>query len=214
MTPAGDARSLLGAARSRFAALPRPRRIAALASALWTVLVAAYAIGFLGGASQARGTVALDALFFLVTLVLPLILIWIAAFLAEELARQRNAIAALVDLAAPLTDALRETAARLEHAAPAPDASSGLALDRLLDGQDRIAAALAALEASPAPAPPPGAAPQPRPARIAEPRQTSPQARSPGPPAPGRLDLPRPCPSPTCRCSPSPRRKRRSAGTT
>ena len=46
-----------------------------------------YADGFLAvaGAGSDRGMLFLDAMFFLVALVLPLLLIWLAAWLAEEL---------------------------------------------------------------------------------------------------------------------------------
>ncbi|PJN92523.1 hypothetical protein CNY89_28955, partial [Amaricoccus sp. HAR-UPW-R2A-40] len=50
------------------------------------VLVGAYAIGF-SGASSARGTSFVDGAFFLVAWALPVLLVWLAAFLAEELLR-------------------------------------------------------------------------------------------------------------------------------
>lgn len=96
----------------------RARRWAGLASVVWVVLVVAYAIGFLG-VSRERGTVFLDAVFFLVALVLPLILIWLAAQLAAELERQRDLIAALAEVAVPLTQSLGETRASLDRHAPA-----------------------------------------------------------------------------------------------
>ena len=65
------------------------RRAAAAASLVWAVAVLAYGFGFFG-ASQARGTAFLDGAFFLLALTLPLILIWMAVSLAEELARLRD----------------------------------------------------------------------------------------------------------------------------
>ena len=99
-----------------------PRRAAILASVVWAVLVGAYALAFLGGASEARGTVLIDGLFFLVSLVLPLILVWLAAFLAEELLRQRDVVAALAEAAAPTIEAMEATRATLQKHGPAsPD---------------------------------------------------------------------------------------------
>ena len=104
----------------RFQALPRYRRWATLASLVWVVVVASYAIGFFGGEGAAgRGTVFVDGLFFLIALVLPLMLIWLAAWLAEELERQREIIAALAELTPPLIEALQATRDTLERHAPA-----------------------------------------------------------------------------------------------
>ena len=96
-----------------------PRRAAAVASVVWAVAVGAYALAFLGGASEPRGTMFLDGVFFLVATVLPLILVWLAAFLAEELARQREVVAALAEAAAPMIDALENARATLEKHGPA-----------------------------------------------------------------------------------------------
>ena len=77
----------------------------------------AYGIGFLSVAAggQARGTLFLDAMFFLVALVLPLLLIWLAAWLAEELERQREFVAALAEVTAPLIGALAATREALDR---------------------------------------------------------------------------------------------------
>ena len=47
---------------------------------------------------QGRGTLFLDAMFFLLALALPLMLVWLAAWLAEELERQREIVAALAEV--------------------------------------------------------------------------------------------------------------------
>lgn len=162
---------------ARFEALGPIRRRAALASAVWSVLVVAYAIGFFG-ASQARGTTFLDGAFFLVTLVLPLILVWFGAFLAEELARQREMIAAMAELVAPLVGALEATRTALERHGPAspPElraaveaalrsapraeapAPAAPALDRIEAGQARLETQIAALRSEMAAPPAPGLA--------------------------------------------------------
>ena len=104
----------------RFQALPRHRRVAALVGLVWVIVVTGYAIGFLGSAGPAsRGTVFIDGLFFLVALVLPLMLLWLAARLAEELAYQRELIAALAELMPPLIEALQETRETLARHGPA-----------------------------------------------------------------------------------------------
>ncbi|MFT3972589.1 MAG: hypothetical protein QM699_03815 [Amaricoccus sp.] len=105
----------------RLTGLRGPGRWAVAASLAWVVIVLAYGIGFLSvaAATESRGTVVLDALFFLVALALPLGLIWLAAWLAEELARQREVVAALAEVAAPLIAAMDETRAGLaQHASP------------------------------------------------------------------------------------------------
>ena len=63
-----------------------------------------YAAGFFAVAAggQGRGTLFLDAMFFLLALAVPLVLVWLAAWLAEELAAQRELVAALAEVAAPL----------------------------------------------------------------------------------------------------------------
>jgi hypothetical protein len=163
----------LGRAAARLEALGPIRRRALLASVIWTVLVAAYAIGFFA-ASAARGTTFLDGAFFLVTLALPLILVWLAAWLAEELARQRDMIAALADLATPLFAELEATRTELERHGPASPAevrraveaglqagrgdATAVAAERILAGQAELGAALDRLrrriETAPGPAGP------------------------------------------------------------
>jgi len=96
----------------------RPRRAATLTSVVWAVLLGGYALAFIDGASNPRGTVLIDGLFFLVALVLPLILIWLAALLAEELERQRDIVAALAEAAAPMIDVMETTRATLERNGP------------------------------------------------------------------------------------------------
>ena len=84
------------------------------------MLVASYAIGFFGASAGGRGGATfLDGLFFLIALVLPLILIALAAWLAEELERQRAVVAALADLVPPLIGALDGTRNALENHGPA-----------------------------------------------------------------------------------------------
>jgi hypothetical protein len=108
----------------RFQALPRYRRWAALASLVWIVVVVSYAIGFLGSDGPAsRGTIFIDGLFFLIALILPLLLVWLSARFAEELERQREAIAALAEVTPPLVEALQATRAALDrHGAASPQA--------------------------------------------------------------------------------------------
>ena len=165
----------------RLGAMPRFRRWAAVASAGWAVLVVAYGIGFLSVAAggQARGTLFLDAMFFLVALVLPLVLAWVAAWLAEELERQREIVAALAEVTAPLVGALAATRQALERQTPAtsPEAIHAVVqnavigarvdysvpLDRLLAGQARVEVALQKLTLRRA------AAPEPEPPVVEEP---------------------------------------------
>jgi hypothetical protein len=220
MTQAGAMAARLpragAAAFARFEALGPARRRAALASAVWVVLVAAYAIGFFGASAQ-RGTVFLDGAFFLVTLALPLILVWLAAFLAEELARQREMIAALAELAGPLAEALEGARASLDRHAPASPAelrravegalvaargadAGQPALERLLAGQTRIEAALGSLRAAQPAAPEAAAADRPRAPRAAAAGPSAARAAPPSRPraaptaaaaaAAGQADLP------------------------
>lgn len=152
------------APRLRLAALGRPARWAAGASLAWAVLVLAYGIGFLSvaGAGQERGTLFLDAMFFLVALVLPVLLLCLAAWLAGELTRQREIVAALAEAAAPLAGALSEGRAALDPQEAASAAAVGRALEdairavrqdlaasleRIAAGQARIEAALRHLAA-------------------------------------------------------------------
>lgn len=208
--PRGGTRPARGADRApgvaaRFDALGRIRRRAALATLVWTVLVAAYAIGFFG-TSSARGTAFLDGAFFLVAWALPVILIWLAAFLAEELARLRATVAALGADAGPLAAALEATRASLDRhpAAPRPpepgraeevSAAVGTALERLVTGQAEILAGLATLRAAPA------APPAPRPPRPAAPAQTrgAPPPRAPAAAPTTEADL---APAPAPRAEP------------
>ncbi len=169
----------LDAARGRFAALGGIKRAALAAGLIWVVVVCTYAIAFLAVASatQTRGTLFLDAMFFLVTLVLPLILVGLAAWLAEELARQRAVIAALAELAVPLIEAMEATRATLRDHGPAspqdihravqgamlgtraPDVTQ--TLERILAHLAQTRAALEAMGGPPQPAPAP--APEPKP---------------------------------------------------
>lgn len=137
-------RGLLG----RLTSLTGPRRWASLATLAWIVVVLAYGIGFLSVAAdtQTRGTVFLDAMFFLVALVLPTGLIWLAAWLADELARQREIVAALANVTAPLVIALEETRTTLAHHT-SPDA-----IARAVGGA--VADAVAARERAERPADP------------------------------------------------------------
>jgi hypothetical protein len=224
-TPQGG--SGLRARLDQFWEQGRARRWAVLASAVWVVLVTAYAIGFLG-VSRERGTVFLDLMFFLVALVLPLILIWLAAQLAAEMERQRALIAALAEVAVPLTEALGLTRASLERNAPAsPEAIEAAVraalsearlaeiagpLGRVAEGQAALQAALRALDAKIATGPvargrslPPRPAPRPAPRRGSRhgPSRSATGAASAGPrrgPSRRRRTRPnRPCrlPSPT-----------------
>lgn len=101
--------------------MPRIRRIGLGTGLFWVVLVLAYAAGFLAirAGAQPRGTAFLDAMFFLVALTLPLILIWLACYLAEELTRQREVIAALAEVAAPMIDGLEDLRRTLQSHGPA-----------------------------------------------------------------------------------------------
>jgi hypothetical protein len=178
-----DIRSLA----DRFWSASAVNRTALIGGLLWAVLVVSYAGGYFAssGGGQARGTAFLDAVFFLVALVLPLGLVALAAWLAAELARQRAAVAGLVAAAGPLTEALGATRealardgpvsardveravaaalaqARVEFARDLGQAVQGPVAD-LREGQRRIEGALAAAApppAPPAPAPPPSPEP-------------------------------------------------------
>jgi hypothetical protein len=141
-----------------------PRRAALLASLIWSVLVGAYSLAFLFGASEPRGTLFLDAVFFLAAAILPLMLIWMAAFLAEELARQREVVAALAEAAAPMMEALEATRATLEkHGAASPadirkavqgaligaHPDHGPRIEQLLEGQAEIHRVIADIASRP-----------------------------------------------------------------
>jgi len=191
----------------RFAALPRYRRWAAGASLGWAVLVVAYGIGFFSVAAggQGRGTLFLDAMFFLVALTVPLVLTWLAAWLAEELERQRELIAALAGATAPLLAELAAAREALDRHGPAapeaiqravqaallgmrpPDPST--ALDRLQGGQARIEAALQRL--APADRPVPVATPAPEaPPPEPKPAEGPVSADEPAPPEPAETQAP------------------------
>lgn len=103
-------------------------RVAILVAGLWTILVLAYAAGYFRAAPAGRGTAFLDAVFFLIALVLPIGLVALAAWLAQELARQRQAVRDLVAASAPLIEALAETRAELAKKGPLTPAE----VDRLL----------------------------------------------------------------------------------
>ena len=190
----------------RLRALPRARRWAAGASLVWAVVVLAYAAGFLAVAAggQGRGTLFLDAMFFLLTLTVPLVLVWIAAWLAEELAAQRALVAALADAALPLAAALEAARTRADKpAGVTPEAMQravqaavaglkppdlGRPLDRLIIGQSRIESALQRLAVEPRPALQPGFADAPAPAPSA-PAPVAPEPSAAAPPE-------RPAPAP------------------
>lgn len=124
----------------------------------WAAIVIAYAVGFwsVAASGQGRGTLFLDALFFLVTLAVPIVMIWLAAWLAAELARQRELLAAFAGVAGPLLESLAATREVLDRESPAgsPEAIrravetavSGLVrpsdltapLERLAAGQSRL----------------------------------------------------------------------------
>lgn len=196
-------RSLLNAGRAglgRLRGLGTLWRVALAAGLLWAVLVLAYAIGFLAIAAdnQSRGTVFLDAMFLVVALVLPLILIGLAAWLADELARQRALLGALAEVVGPLITSLQTTSATLREHGPAspqdihravqgaltgargPDVTP--TLERILAHLTQTRAALEAMAGPPQPAPP--AAPSPPPERRPA------VARRPPPEAANQPDLP------------------------
>ncbi|PZQ52227.1 MAG: hypothetical protein DI556_00755 [Rhodovulum sulfidophilum] len=171
-----------------------PRRLAALASLGWAALVAAYAFGFAATASAARGTVGLDLLFFLLALALPVALFWITAFLADELARLRAAVAGFAEAIPGLAADLAETRAVLAAEGPVSPADIARAvrvamadearvdlsepLERLQRGQEEIRGELRAIAADPRWTRPAGKPtsprasekpPEPRPEPVAEP---------------------------------------------
>jgi hypothetical protein len=159
---AGLAMSPFRTLGDRVAGWPRHRRLAVALGAVWVVVVVGYAIGFLAVAAggQGRGTLFLDALFFLVVLTVPLLLLWLAAWLHEVLAEQRELTVALAGAVTPLLDELAATQAALARhvpttaedlrraveglqppvAAPPPDPSPRL--DRLLATQSRVEGAV------------------------------------------------------------------------
>lgn len=148
-----------------------PRRLAFALSGVWAVVVIAYGIGFLSVAAQGqgRGTVFIDAMFFLLALTMPLVLIWLAVWLSEELVRQRALVTAIAEAIGPLAQALEQgprggtgsvsagdgvTPHSIERAVQsavsglrAPDL--GRPIDRLIIGQSRIEATLQRLVNAP-----------------------------------------------------------------
>ena len=190
----------------------RPLRGAAAAAPLgggaslgWTVLVARLRrrLPRVAAGGRARGTVFLDAMFFLVALALPLLLVWLAAWLAEELDRQREIVAALAEVTAPLFDALAATRDALDrHGAASPEAIGravqaamlgarpdlAVPLDRLLAGQARIEAALQSSpprRARAVPAPPGARSGRPRRRRAPAPAPAAAPGRAAAAPARG-----------------------------
>lgn len=129
-------------------------RIAILACAAWAVLVLSYAAGYFGGTGGARGTAFLDAVFFLIALLLPMGLVTLAAWLAAELARQRAAVGMLAEALEPLAAALGKEGRRSPAPVPAERADAFRDLEasqrRLEAGQAELAAALDRLARRPA----------------------------------------------------------------
>ncbi len=175
------------------------RFVAVAASIVWAVIVAGYGIGFVSvvSGSQPRGTVVLDVLFFLVVLVLPLLLIWLAAWIGEELQRQRQLIAALSGQIEPLAGALEETRKAIEtgpiltqedlvRALDTRGPQAGLpneiavAMADMAAGQKQMRDALEGLMGS-VPAEQPQAAPAPAPVLAPEPVEPA-RSESPAPP--------------------------------
>jgi hypothetical protein len=201
-TPAG--RAARGGGAGRLAT--GPRRWAGLASLGWAAIVGAYALGFVSDASRARGTVGLDLLFFLAVLALPVVLVWLVAFLAEELARLRATVSELAAAVPALAADLAGTRAVLASEGPVAPADIARAvrvaladearvdvsepLERLLRGQEDLRDQMHALAADPRwtrpagrptshrPATPPAPEPKPEPA-AKEPTAKEPVAESP-----------------------------------
>ncbi len=142
------------------------RRAAMIASLIWTAAVVAYAAGFIvvSSGAQPRGTVVLDGLFFVVALILPLMFIWLVAWLSEELELQRAITHELLSQFAPLLNGLEVTRAVLETHGPASprqiDAAIRVAvrdergpdlqtpIERLIKGQAELQAAVALMARS------------------------------------------------------------------
>lgn len=139
----------------------RPRFWATVASLAWGILILGYGVGYVSvSAGQGGGGPAfVDGLFFAAALVLPLLLIWLAAWLTEELAQQREVVLALAELTPPLLEALSETRRALEAQPPAasPEAleaalqagvAAGVAagIDRARAGTDQAISRLTAAE--------------------------------------------------------------------
>lgn len=200
-------------AAGRITTLPRTRFWAVAASTAWIVLVLAYGLGFWSVASGTGILRFLDIMFLLMALVLPVMLIWLAAWLADTLAQQREIVAALAEAALPLSAALAATRSALDHHTAAttpmtPDAVTRAVhvamasirqpdvvtpLERLLAGQARAEVSLQRLAArAPAALAPAEEAPTPSPAAVAEPARvqaapaapTAPEADEDGPSRP------------------------------
>ena len=139
----------------------RPRFWAGVASLAWGILIAAYGVGYLTVSVEhdGGGVAFVDGLFFAAALVLPLLLVWLAAWLTEELAQQREVVLALAELTPPLLEALAETRRALEAQPPtaAPEAleaalqagvAAGVAagIDRARAGTDQAISRLTAAE--------------------------------------------------------------------
>lgn len=181
-----------------FATLPRARFWAIAASTAWIVLVLAYGLGFWSVASGTGILRFLDVMFLLMALVLPVMLIWLTAWLADTLAQQREIVAALAEVALPLSTALSATRSALDQHASAtrpmnPDAVTRAVhvamasirqpdlvtpLERLLAGQARAEVSLQRLAArsTPVTADPPA---QQVAARPADPAASAPRASAP-----------------------------------
>ncbi len=183
--------------RADAAIVTRPRRLALVASLVWAVIVLGYAAGFVGSAPEGRGMVALDLLFFAAVLALPVGLVWLVAFLADELALLRGAVGELTASLPGLAAELATTRAVVASEGPVSAGDIGRAvrealaeglraeeserLGRLIEGQEEIRHGLRALierrgaappaPLIPAPAPKrgPEQEPAPPPAEVAEP---------------------------------------------
>jgi hypothetical protein len=140
----------LRAGAARLAAMPRPHKAALAVTALWAVLVVAYAAGFIAAPGAARLSF-LDGAFLLVAFTLPLVMVWMVAGLSAELARQRALVEELADAAGPLADALGETRQVLEREGPVSEDDIHAAVARAMLSAPRAdpgGAALAEIRAA------------------------------------------------------------------
>ena len=139
----------------------RPRFWAWVASLAWGILIVGYGVGYMSvsAAREGGGVAFVDGLFFAAALVLPVLLVWLAAWLTEELAQQREVVLALAELTPPLLEALAETRRALEAQPPSasPEAleaalqagvAAGVAagIDRARAGTDQAISRLTAAE--------------------------------------------------------------------
>lgn len=139
----------------------RPRFWAWVASLAWGILIAGYGVGYMTVSAAREGSEVafVDGLFFAAALVLPVLLVWLAAWLTEELAQQREVVLALAELTPPLLEALAETRRTLEAQPPtaSPEAleaalqagvAAGVAagIDRARAGTDQAISRLTAAE--------------------------------------------------------------------